>query len=449
MRAPLDAIAKDNFARETSWKLIHDWYRAILPNTRHAEPRSLFGESADIAIATQPDEFWTVTEARSADRIMDEVAEIVEGKARRKPDRTIAAFIIDFLESREEPATIEEIRQAFISADYRVIDKTMRGELSRLAMAGRIERVRTGVYAAVHTSEVHQPPSAVKQGTGPIFAGVAGELARVPSFPSANEHENTTLHKLHERIKKRLDSLLRGLGNARGRYSQLDDVLSDYRSAIACDEISALDIDDLWISGAGLIAQARSFAALDPSKQVTEPLEPQLQALLGEIARLHGALVMGFAKGRELAEKSGIPLLTAEEFRKLFEYERSIVRWMLESDQFAMSDRVRSLFEEVDRLLVMTSESSEHLATIGYPIIRNLIIFGANALGAAERIAGRLALVGLPVNLAVVGMLAFFRDNLSSIMGFSSSVPELRAYLEYHLTRLEIEWQEASRKKNS
>ncbi len=449
-RAPFDAFAASDLARSTSFGLIIDWYRAILPSAMGRRPRSLFDEKTDIAVTLPPDEFWTITESRSAEQIMDDVAEFAgwEGKPPEGRKNTIASFIVTFLDGRDGPATIDEIRNAFASANYRIVDKTMRGELSRLAMAGRIIRVRTGVYTTasndVEEIERSEAPTSVQQGTGPVFAAVRGELSRVPHYPFSDELANPTLQKLHDRINKRLKSLLAAFGNGLAQYPQLSDTLADYRDAVSCGTLAELDIDDLWISGAGLIAQARSFAALDPTKQVTEPLEPQLQALLGEIARLHGALIMGFAKGRELAERSGIPLLTADEFRKLYEYERTIVRWLLDSHQFAMSDKVKALFEEVDRLLVTTSEGTEHLAALGYPIIRNLIIFGAGSLGAAEKIAGRLALLGVPVHLFVNGMLPFFVENIAPIMGFASSVPELRSYLEYHLRRLEIEWEEAN-----
>lgn len=451
-RHPLDAFAESEMARKGPWAPIVDWYRSVLSHRGGGAPKSLFGEKADIEIATQPNDFWTVTETRGADRIMQDVFVRrwwEEPEPADKPDRTVAGFIVEFLDSRDAPATIDEIRSAFVDADYRVVDKTMRGELSRLAMAERIARVSTGVYssAKAQLQKAEPPPASVEQGVGPVFSAVGGRLSRIPHYPVGDELTNPTLRKLHDRLKKRLGSLMNGLGaNERARYPQLTDVLDDYEGALSVEIVAGIDIDDLWISGAGVIAQARSFAALDPSKQVTEPLEPQLQALLGEIARLHGALVMGFAKGRELAEKSGVPLLTPEEFRLLLEHERAIVRWLVETDQFAMTDQVRKLFEELDRLLVTGSESSEHLATLAYPIVRNLLIFAANAIGSAERTAGRLALIGVPVHLAVGGTLVFFRDSIGPIMGFVSSVPELRSYIEYHLRRLEIEWQDNHRR---
>jgi hypothetical protein len=433
------------FAQRTdgsSWHLITDWYRAILPSAPDTRPRSLFGYAADIALATQQGEFWTVTDERTPDVIMNEVAEVVGWRRRRiQPEKTIAMFIIDFLESRGTEATIEEIRDAFRSADYSVVDKTMRGELSRLAKVGRIDRLRTGVYRATVpiADSIDPPPPTVRQGTGPVFAAVEGRLARVPSLPSDDERHDATLQKIHERLKKRLGSLLGAFGNGLARYPELNMILDDYRNAISPEGVAEVDIVDVWISGVGVIAQARSFAAIDPSRQVTEPLEPQLQALLGEVARLHGAFIMGFAEGRELAERSGIPLLTPEEFRTLFEQERTIVRWLVETDQFAMSDNARLIFEEIDHYMRIASVSTEEMAKVAYPVLRNLIVLGANGLQFSVKVVAGVALTGLPVHLAVNGMAVFLQENMGPILAFASTTPELRDYLEFHIRRLGLD----------
>lgn len=83
IRQPFDRFAARDEVKSGPWGLIVDWYRAILPNSLNAEPRSLFGETADIAIATQPDEFWTVTEGRSAEDVLRDIERIRDGKSAR------------------------------------------------------------------------------------------------------------------------------------------------------------------------------------------------------------------------------------------------------------------------------------------------------------------------------------------------------------------------------
>ncbi|WP_453968666.1 hypothetical protein [Amorphus sp. MBR-141] len=145
---------------------------------------------------------------------------------------------------------------------------------------------------------------------GFVFTARDGELSHVPSLPDFDEVADRTQEKLFVRLKSRLERFRQSMQNSLGRYPVLGDVLEDYARALAVNELAELEIDELWLSGVGLISQARAFAALDETRQVTEPLEPEQQALLGEIARLHGAFVMGFEAGRRLAERSQIPLLT-------------------------------------------------------------------------------------------------------------------------------------------
>jgi hypothetical protein len=139
-----DQFANLDWVRNSPWKMIIDWCKTVSPYYTNAKPRSLFGEKADVEIATQPDEFWE----REPVLVMEAIAEIAGWRSKEKKDNfTVAQFIIDFLESVEDTATINEIRAAFVAAEYQVIDKTMRGTLSQLAKTGKIQRVETGVYA--------------------------------------------------------------------------------------------------------------------------------------------------------------------------------------------------------------------------------------------------------------------------------------------------------------
>lgn len=62
---------------------------------------------------------------------------------------SVSDFIVGYLENRGIPATNTEIAAAFREAGYEVIPKTMRGQLSRLALTGRIRRIRQGLYSSI------------------------------------------------------------------------------------------------------------------------------------------------------------------------------------------------------------------------------------------------------------------------------------------------------------
>jgi hypothetical protein len=95
-RKPFDAFAGSELARTTSWGLIVDWYRALLPNDMTARPRNLFGDEIEIEIATQPDGFWS---RENPQEVMDDIARIAGwdvGK-QKKPLFTVTGNVFDDL----------------------------------------------------------------------------------------------------------------------------------------------------------------------------------------------------------------------------------------------------------------------------------------------------------------------------------------------------------------
>lgn len=57
-RNSFDRFARSELVANSSWKLVVEWYRAILPNGSKLPPLSRFGEHVDIEIALKPYEFW-------------------------------------------------------------------------------------------------------------------------------------------------------------------------------------------------------------------------------------------------------------------------------------------------------------------------------------------------------------------------------------------------------
>ncbi len=76
-RGPMDTFLADpQWGGKPEWALIVKWYQALLPGGGADTPLSYFGEKADIEIATQPDDFWTINDDRSAEDILREIGEI-------------------------------------------------------------------------------------------------------------------------------------------------------------------------------------------------------------------------------------------------------------------------------------------------------------------------------------------------------------------------------------
>jgi hypothetical protein len=95
-RKPFDAFAESELALTSSWGLIVDWYRALLPNDVNARPRGLFDEKIEIQIATQPDDFWSREDPQA---VIDDIAKIAGwdvGK-QKEPLFTITGNVFDDL----------------------------------------------------------------------------------------------------------------------------------------------------------------------------------------------------------------------------------------------------------------------------------------------------------------------------------------------------------------
>jgi TIR domain len=135
---------------DANWRHWCNWYEQRLRGTEKGYlPQVATSATLDIRIATQPDAWWK----RGSEAVNRDIAEWVEAARTSEPrEPSVSSFIIRFLSGREVPSAISEIREAFADASYDVIDKTMRGQLSRLASEGKIRRVSTGVYEVVKKS---------------------------------------------------------------------------------------------------------------------------------------------------------------------------------------------------------------------------------------------------------------------------------------------------------
>jgi hypothetical protein len=152
-RTEWDHFKNNKLAIAAGFEIWINWYEARLSGVQDGGfSKSLNSESAsnlDIYLAKEDAEWW----ARGADLINRDIEDCVRNgfiipKKRKFVRPTVAQFIVDYLESHESPAHVRDIARAFAIAEYPVIPKTMRGQLSRLASDGRIRRVEYGLYAA-------------------------------------------------------------------------------------------------------------------------------------------------------------------------------------------------------------------------------------------------------------------------------------------------------------
>lgn len=124
-REPFDKFVKENLEYSGILNPWVDWYRAILPNSRSASPRSAFGKEADIQIATQPQDFWL----RASEEVMADIGQLVRGETiAKRPEAKMPAndasgdptdeTHLTFLSDAHDPAVdhLERARLAFVLA---------------------------------------------------------------------------------------------------------------------------------------------------------------------------------------------------------------------------------------------------------------------------------------------------------------------------------------------
>jgi hypothetical protein len=99
VRARYERFAEDA-GEQSIWRLITEWYRAILPANAGATPRSFFGERLDLDLASRPDEFWH----REPGDVLEEIAKLtgfVSATAQKEPLFTVEGNVFDDMRKQQ------------------------------------------------------------------------------------------------------------------------------------------------------------------------------------------------------------------------------------------------------------------------------------------------------------------------------------------------------------
>lgn len=324
VREPFERFVARDEVKNGPWRLIVDWYHLSLSDFRGEEPHSFFSEKADIAIATQPDEFWTVAGKRSAEDILEEIAEIAGYRlpnAKRSEGGTFPELIVSFLEEVGRPASLDEIRGYFATFEAPPADTTIRGRLSDLARSGRIILTAPGVYVhpkwqeegggtagtsedgeaklthavdeALHNVEA-QAPAAYR------FRWQDNRLEAVPPADIASDPEGAQI--LLDEMRRKAGSLAerlersnadkRVLTSVQGLISVLPENVADLRPALLRSRARSVEADAQAYSSPGDEEQflyPDALAALIDLSETARDLQgyfPSLRELEAEITAL-------------------------------------------------------------------------------------------------------------------------------------------------------------------
>lgn len=355
---------------------------------------------------------------------------------------TVAAFIVDHIETAGEPVTIDQVRAAFRDASYSVIDKTMRGELSRLAKIGTIKRVRKGLYASsTWMASPKSSPVTPEAGPGPQYGVRDGKLAILSAVPT--EDEQTAQERLVARLKRDLAALVelsKPIGNS---HPHLAGAIAEYRELMSVN-IDELDVTGLWAVGSSLAGYAQAFREQNVARTLSEPLEPQLDGLLQSVVRQHGALILGFEEGRDLVRRADEFALDRDRLAEIEEPGNELLGELSENSEL-VDDATRAVHTPVRDYLHDVGWAVNRAGYTGYLIIRNSVRAAIhltvgreiNIAAIAGALVGVSAIAGDPSMEFLRATLPFLREYGAQLCAFFNHSPEMRAYVEWALSVIE------------
>ena len=271
---------------------------------------------------------------------------------------------------------------------------------------------------------------------GPGFAFTEDwHLDHPPELPNPDELENESIRKQHERLRQR-STMLNGLcGGIENQHPILTGTIADFADAIDRG-FDALDIDEVWMTGVGLVEQAYAYRNLN-NHGLTPALEPEPAGLLQECSTLYARFIVRFEEGQAILNESAIPAMSADALLDLAAHQRSFIHALRTKYGDLLTDRARRIAELADHQLLKAGMKVDGAVKVSYPVVRNVLVtVGAVIQRVAIPVAGGLVAGGAADGMVSAWLQAFQAES-ATILGFASNFPELREYFLWLYRRLE------------
>ena len=231
------------------------------------------------------------------------------------------------------------------------------------------------------------PPEPTTE-AGPSFKVVQGRFDLAPAL-ELQEFDKVTQQALLQRLKKQSALLQNANLKVGNQHPLLVRTIDEYVLSIA-KPLDEIDVVEIWSVGTSVLAQALAFERQDAHRTISEPLEPEHLALLIEVSRLHGGLVLGFPAGLELTARSDAARL-APEVAHLIERPTSDILASLSKQRRLFSERARGLADALDAGLLSTSWDAARVGHAAYVTVRNLLIEAGRMVLAANNLTSTVA----------------------------------------------------------
>ncbi len=209
-------------------------------------------------------------------------------------------------------------------------------------------------------------------------------------------------------------------------------VVSEYAELVK-EPLETMDVTSLWAVGAGLLANCEAYSPGNLKGVMAAPLEPDHFALLQQCAALHGAFILGFARGRELTEKSDHSRLSPDILDKIIPAAKELLALWYKKAAL-VEEQTRNFFGAIEAGLIEPSWTSARASYAAYAVTRNALIAVGQALNkfhnVASTVVGNIALYQVDPGFTQTTLwLQFMVQQAPNIAMFCEPFPELKTWL--------------------
>jgi hypothetical protein len=265
-----------------------------------------------------------------------------------------------------------------------------------------------------------------------------GKLDEKRQPPEPDELNDPVQQMLFRQLKQKVAQLVSHAAAIGNQYPEFSKVLRDYESELSVSSLQELDIPAVWMTGVGIVQQAEAFRRMDDSA-LTPRLEPEVEGLLGEVAELHGAFIMGFGRGRELVQRQLQARLSPEQLQQLKEAEERFLSLLVDKYQDIVTEVARQKLQHALDLLHLKAVRAEEVVGAALHVSVNALIAVSRAL--LPWITSGMAANALGAD-GLQAWLEFLQTNSGLVFSIAQHMPELRAYLRYLFDRADRQWTE-------
>jgi hypothetical protein len=288
------------------------------------------------------------------------------------------------------------------------------------------------------------PPAAEpSSGPGPQYLPRNGKLSEVVSLPSESEAAQQT--NLHRVIRRDAATLAKAIESAANRYPELVRTVDEYSKLLNVKIVEA-DVAAIWSVGGVLASFAQAYRDQNAARTLSEPLEPQLDALLQSVVRQHGAFILGFEEGRDLVHRADEFALDVATLRELATPGTALLSELTDNRDL-VDDRTREIHRPIRDRVIEIGWASSRVSYSAYLIVRNgvraMIKYSVGEHPNAGAIIGLLTGASVLLNDQSAEFIRVAVPVLeqygSQLLAFFNHSPEMRAYVEWALRILDTD----------